>query len=312
MSADVLMQGLRTGLTPFLGLPLCVDPRQATGVVLGVPCDAGVINRPGARLGPWAMRAASMGLGTHPMPERLRLGRPTLGGAAARGWLDGGNIPTLPFSLSEALATVQDTVGAWAMTGCRTLMLGGDHSLTLGALRALALQHGPLGLLHVDAHPDAAHGAAWGTEIHHGTWLRQALEEGLVDPDRVMQAGLRAPRFADDERAFLQAAGVRMWTPADLRDPRMTSQLEADLAAVGQGPTYLSLDLDALDPVLVPAVAEPVPGGLSLAEVLLLIHGAREWPEPWVGADLMELAPTLEGAEASARVAVHLALHLLV
>lgn len=311
MSADVLMQGLRTGLTPFLGLPLCLDPRPATGVVLGVPCDAGVINRPGARLGPWALRAASMGLGSHPMPERLREGRPVLGPAAAHGWLDGGNIPTLPFSLAEALQTVEDSVGAWTMNGCRTLLLGGDHSLTLGALRALALRHGPMGLLHIDAHPDAANGAAWGTDIHHGTWLRQALEEGLVDSDRLMQAGLRAPRFDDEELAFLQAVGARMWTPADLRDPMLAQRLEEDLAAVGQGPAYLSLDLDALDPVLVPAVAEPVPGGLNLDETLSLIHAARKWSEPWVGADLMELAPTLEGAEASARLAVHLAVHLL-
>lgn len=311
MSADVLMQGLRTGLTPFLGLPLCLDPCAAPGVVLGVPCDAGVINRPGARLGPWALRAASMGLGTHPMPDRLREGRPLLGPPAARGWLDGGNIPTLPFSLKEALDTVQATVGAWAMHGARTLLLGGDHALTLGALRALARQHGPLGLLHIDAHPDAADGAAWGTDLHHGTWVRQALEENLLDPDRVVQAGLRAPRFDDDELAFLQAAGVRMWTPADLRDPRLDSRLAADLAAVGRGPAYLSLDLDALDPVLVPAVAEPVPGGLDLDDARRLIRGARGWSEPWVGADLMELAPTLEGAEASARIAVHLALHLL-
>lgn len=311
MSADVMMQGLRSGLTPFLGLPVCLDPRPTTGVVLGVPCDAGVINRPGARLGPWALRSASMGMGTHPMPERLREGHGRLGSPAAAGWVDGGNIPTLPFSLSEALETVQATVGAWAMNGSRTLLLGGDHALTLGALRALSRQHGPLGLLHIDAHPDAAHGAAWGTDIHHGTWVRQALEEGLLDPDRVMQAGLRAPRFDDGELAFLRAAGVRMWTPADLRDPQLSRRLEDDLAAIGQGPAYLSLDLDALDPVLVPAVAEPVPGGLNLAEALRLIHASRTWSEPWLGADLMELAPTLDGAEASARVAVHLALHLL-
>jgi arginase family enzyme len=311
MPADVLLRGLRTGLTPFLGLPLCIEPRPATGVVLGVPCDAGVINRPGARLGPWAMRAASMGLGTHPMPERLREGRPALGPAAAHGWLDGGNIPTLPFSLAEALETVEATVGAWSMNGCRTFLLGGDHSMTLGALRALAHRHGPMGLLHVDAHPDAADGAAWGTEIHHGTWLRQAIEENLVEPQRVMQAGLRAPRFDDEELTFLKAAGVRMWTPEDLRDPLLALALQEDLAAVGRGPAYLSLDLDALDPILVPAVAEPVPGGLSMAETLRLIHATRQWAEPWVGADLMELAPTLEGAEASARVAVHLALHLL-
>jgi arginase family enzyme len=169
-----------------------------------------------------------------------------------------------------------------------------------------------MGLLHIDAHPDAANGAAWGTDLHHGTWLRQALEEGLVDADRLLQAGLRAPRFDDEELAFLQAVGARMWTPADLRDPRLAEKLAEDLAAVGRGPAYLSLDLDALDPVLVPAVAEPVPGGLNLDETLGLIHAARNWSEPWVGADLMELAPTLEGAEASARLAVHLALHLLV
>lgn len=311
MSADTLMQGLRTGLSPFLGLPLRLDPQPVRGVVLGAPCDAGVINRPGARLGPWALRTASMGLGPHPMPERLRELPPMLGRPAGEGWVDGGNIPALPFSLVEALETVQATVGAWALHGCRTLMLGGDHTLTLGALRALALQHGPLGLLHVDAHPDAADGAAWGTDLHHGTWLRRALEEGLLDPERVVQAGLRAPRFDDGELAFLRAAGVRMWTPADLRDPHLTSLLAQDLASVGRGPAYLSLDLDALDPRLVPAVAEPVPGGLELPEALHLVHATRQWPRPWVGADLMELAPTLEGAEASARVAVHLALHLL-
>ncbi|WP_243321117.1 arginase family protein [Geothrix sp. SG200] len=311
MSTDVLMQGLRTGLTPFLGLPLVLDPQPATGVVLGAPCDAGVINRPGARLGPWALRAASMGLGTHPMPDHLREGRPRLGPGAADGWLDGGNIPTLPFSLAEAIETVQATVGAWAMTGCRTLMLGGDHSLTLGALRALALQHGPLGLLHLDAHPDAGEGAAWGTDLHHGTWVRQALEEGLLDPGRVVQGGLRAPRFDDGELGYLQAAGVRMWTPADLRDPRLASRLAADIAAVGRGPAYLSLDLDALDPVLVPAVAEPVPGGLSFEETVRLIQASRLWTNPWVGADLMELAPMLDGADTSARIGAHLALHLL-
>ena len=311
MSADAIFQGLRTGLTPFLGLPLELEPRAVAGVVLGAPCDAGVLHRPGARLGPWALRAASMGLGTRPMPQRLREGREPLAPAAAEGWVDGGNIPTLPFSLGEALAVVQATVGDWARCGCRTLMLGGDHAMTLGALRALARQHGPLGLLHLDAHPDAADGAAWGTEIHHGTWVRQAILEGLLDPGRVLQAGLRAPRFDDGELTFLAAAGVRMWSPADLRDPLLSLRLKEDLARVGEGPAYVSVDLDALDPVLAPAVAEPVPGGLALAEALRLVHAARAWPRPWVGADLMELAPDLEGGEATARVAAHLALHLL-
>lgn len=312
MSAEALMGCLRTGLTPFLALPQELEPRAAAGVVLGVPCDAGVLHRPGARLGPWALRAAAMGLGTRPMPQRLREGREPLAPAAAEGWLDGGNIPTLPFSLMEALEAIRTTVGAWAAFGCRTLLLGGDHAMTLGALRALARRHGPLGLLHLDAHPDAADGAAWDTDIHHGTWVRQALEEGLLDPDRVVQAGLRAPRFEEGELEFLRAAGVRMWTPEDLRDPLLALRLEEDLARVGEGPAYVSVDLDALDPAIAPAVAEPVPGGLTLAEALRLVHAARDWARPWVGADLMELAPDLEVGEASARVAAHLALHLLV
>jgi arginase family enzyme len=245
------------------------------------------------------------------MPERLRQGFSPSAPIAAAGWVDGGNIPTLPFSLAQALESTRVAVGQWAALGSRTFLLGGDHALTLGALRALASQHGPLGLLHLDAHPDAATGAQWGTETHHGTWLRQALAEGLVQPQRVVQVGLRAPRFDQEELAFLQASGVRLWSPADLRDQRLNAQLEADLALVGQGPAYVSVDLDVLDPALAPAVAEPVPGGLTFAEVLRLIHATRRWPTPWVGADLMELAPTLDGAESSARIAALLALHLL-
>ena len=311
MPTNALLQTLRTGLTPFLGLPLQVDPIFSHGVVLGAPGDAGVINRPGARFGPWAMRTASMGLGMLPMPTRLREGKPNLGPIAGRDWVDGGNIPTMPFSLQGALAAVEETVASWAVMGSRVLMLGGDHSLTLGALRALASVHGPLGLLHVDAHPDAADAAAWGTDLHHGTWVRQAIQEGVVDPSRLVQVGLRAPRFDEGELEYLRSAGARMWSPADLRDPSLFSLLQQDLSRLGQGPSYVSIDLDALDPVLIPAVAEPVPGGLDLPEALHLIQAARHWDRAWVGADLMELSPALEGADASARVAVHLALHLL-
>ena len=310
MSSDSLLQGLRTGLATFLGFPLQLDPAPAAGVVLGIPCDSGVINRPGARLGPWALRHATLGLGPHPMPNRMRGASPGLNSRGHHRWVDGGNIPTLPFSLSSAMETVQATVGAWALFGCRSLLLGGDHTFTLGALRAHALQHGPLGLLHLDAHPDAGDGAIWGTDLHHGTWLRQALEEGLLDPERVVQVGLRAPRFEDAEIRFLQAAGVRMWTPEDLRDPDLAACLQSDLATVGEGPAYVSLDLDALDPAFAPAVAEPVPGGLQPAEVIRVLRSCHAWPRPWVGADLMELAPTLDGADATARVAAHLALHL--
>lgn len=193
MTPDSLLTGLRTGLTPFLGLPLQLEPSKVPGVVLGAPFDGGVLNRPGARLGPWALRAASLGMGRLPMPLRLQGNgaEEVARGFAALDWVDGGNIPTLPFSIHDALAAVRDTVAAWASLGARTLLLGGDHLMTLGALRALAPQHGPVGLLHFDAHPDAGQGENWGTAHHHGTWVRAAIEEGLLDSRRTVQIGLR-------------------------------------------------------------------------------------------------------------------------
>jgi arginase family enzyme len=311
VNADPLLTALRTGLNSFLGLPLQLEPGEVPGVVLGAPFDGGVLNRPGARMGPWALRAASMGLGHRPMALRLQ-GQDEGGrGLAAVDWVDGGNIPTLPFGIPEALAAVDQAVGAWAGAGARTLMLGGDHLMTLGALRAHARLKGPLGLLHLDAHPDAGQGAPWGAACHHGTWVRQAIEEKLIDPRRSLQIGLRAPRFDSEELVFLAEAGVRMWTPWDLKDPRLASKLHGDLARVGQGPSYVSVDLDVLDPAFCPAVAEPVPAGLSVLELFSVLRDTHRWPAPWVGADLMELAPTLPGAEESARVGAHLALQLL-
>lgn len=199
----------------------------------------------------------------------------------------------------------------WLQAGARTLLLGGDHLMTLGALRAHAAQHGPMGLLILDAHPDAASGAAWGTDFHHGTWVRNALEEKLIDPHRTVQIGLRAPRQDEEEIRFLLKAGVRLWTPWDLKEQRLATQLQGDLARVGQGPAYVSVDLDALDPAFCPAVAEPVPAGLSVMRAVSLLRQVHLWTTPWVGADVMELAATCPGTEETARVGVHLALHLL-
>lgn len=251
------------------------------------------------------------GWGRVPLPLRFQGDESGAPGLAGDGWVDGGNLPTRPFDTQEALAAVTEFMGQWIGLGARTLLLGGDHLMTLGALRAHARLHGPLGLLMLDAHPDAADGQAWGTRFHHGTWLRTALEEQLVDPHRTVLIGLRAPRFGDEETRFLLKAGARLWTPWDLKDPRLTTQLQGDIARVGQGAAYISLDLDALDPSFCPAVAEPVPGGLNVMRTIALLRQTHAWTRPWVGADVMELAATLEGAEATARVGAHLALHLL-
>jgi arginase family enzyme len=312
LNPDDPLHSLRSGVTSFLGLPLQLQPEAVPGVVLGAPFDGGVIHRPGARLGPWVLRSASLGLGRSPLPLRFQGGEAgSIPGMAAAGWVDGGNAPTRPFDSGEALSTVTAELGAWVQKGARTLLLGGDHLMTLGALRAHSGKHGPLGLVILDAHPDASEAAPWGTRFHHGTWVRVALEERLIDPQRMVLIGLRAPRHEESEIRFLQKAGVRLWSPWDLKDPRLASQLQGDVARVGQGAAYVSLDLDALDPAFCPAVAEPVPAGLSVMRTISLLRQVHLWPVPWVGADVMELAATLPGAEETARVGVHLALHLL-
>jgi arginase family enzyme len=310
MPSEDLFATLRSGLTPFLGLGLRLEPEPAPGVVLGAPFDGGVLNRPGARLGPWALRAASLGLGRSPMPLRLQGHDEDSRGVAAVHWVDGGNIPTRPFSIAEALEAVDLMVSAWGRKGARTLLLGGDHLMTLGALRAHARIHGPLGLLHLDAHPDAGAPGPWG-DTHHGTWVRLAIQEGLIDPRRSVRIGLWAPRHDSEELVFLADAGMHLWTPWDLRDGHLPSQLQGDIARTGRGPSHLSLDLDVLDPAFCPAVAEPVPAGLTVTELYSLLRLVHRWPAPWVGADIMELAPTLPGAEESARVGAHLALQML-
>ncbi|HWQ10007.1 MAG TPA: arginase family protein, partial [Holophaga sp.] len=163
MTPDDLLHPLRTGVVPFLGLPLRLEPESVLGVVLGAPFDGGVIHRPGARLGPWILRQATLGLGRAPLPLRFQGDEGGVPGLAGEGWVDGGNLPTRPFDAQEALAAVTEHMGRWAGLGARTLLLGGDHLMTLGALRALARQHGSLGLLMLDAHPDSADGLAWGT-----------------------------------------------------------------------------------------------------------------------------------------------------
>jgi arginase family enzyme len=245
------------------------------------------------------------------MPLRFQGSENGAPGCAGLGWVDGGNAPTRPFGIDEALQAVTTLTEDWLEQDARTLMLGGDHLMTLGALRAHARKHGPLGLLVFDAHPDAADGGAWGSALHHGTWVRAAIEEHLVDPHRTVQIGVRAPRHEPSELQFLLKAGVKLWSPWDLKEARLASQLQGDIAKVGQGPAYVSIDLDAMDPAFCPAVAEPVPSGLSVMRAVSLVRMVHHWGHPWVGADVMELAATLDGAEETARVGIHLALHLL-
>ena len=274
--------------------PLAARP-QASFVACGIAWDGATTNRPGARFGPQAIRRASHMLcdATHPWLD-------VAPGAALA---DVGDLPLPNTSLAAMRAALQP-MAAQLLARHHMIWLGGDHSVTLPLLRAYRAQLGaPLALVHFDAHCDT-----WpdhqGEPSGHGTWVREALEEGLVDPAATVQLGIRSPaeRTARD---FVAARGGRSYSGRELRGLASPAQLEAVCAEVRQRvarrPVYLSLDIDCLDPAYAPGTGTPEPGGLSSAQVLTLLE---EWHDlAWVGMDLCEVAPPYDHAELTSAAA---------
>lgn len=266
--------------------------------VAGIAWDGAVTNRPGARLAPRAIRQASHMLcdGTHPhfdlSPVRL------LG--------DAGDLPLPNTSLAamrEALAPLAaDLIGRHHMA-----WLGGDHSITLPLLRAYRARLAqPLAVIHFDAHCDT-----WtdhfGEPSGHGTWVYEAIQEGLVVPSCFTQIGIRSAGERE-ARDYVARCGGRIFTARDLRGLVSPAQLAPVITAVrerlaqhGQPPVYLSLDIDCLDPAFAPGTGTPEPGGLSTNQVLTLLE---EWADlPFVGMDCVEVAPPFDHAELSSQAA---------
>jgi arginase family enzyme len=181
-------------------------------------------------------------------------------------------------------------------------LVGGDHTISLGALRALKRRHGPLGLIHVDAHSDTF-GPAWDIDVHHGTVFRHALNEGLLRPADVLQIGIRGPFTAKNDLEFAERAGIRVV---------MIDEVKSDLPGVlrsvaevsARGPHYVSFDMDGVDPAYAPGTGTPVPGGLTSYEALQLmrkVSGAQ-----LVGADVVEISPDHDVSGITSLLAVSL------
>lgn len=268
--------------------------------VAGVAWDGSVTNRPGARFGPQAIRQASHMLcdGTHPWFDVSPLGR--LG--------DAGDLALPNTSIErmrEAMAPlVHDLIRAHHMA-----WLGGDHSITLPLLRAYRAWLGrPLAVLHFDAHCDtwADH---FGEPSGHGTWVYEAIQEGLVIPECFTQVGIRSAgeRSARD---YVRDQGGLIYTARDLRGLESAQQLapvfggiRARLAEHGQPPVYLSLDIDCLDPAFAPGTGTPEPGGMTTNQVLSLLETLTDLP--FVGMDCVEVAPAYDHAELTSNAAAN-------
>jgi agmatinase len=263
--------------------------------VIGVPFDGAVTNRPGARFGPQEIRRASLMLcdGTHPHFNVAPFSQVC----------DAGDLRLPNTSLTEARKAIETQV-APLLKKYHCAFLGGDHSITLSLLRAYKAHFGkPLAMVHFDAHCDTWQDH-FGEPSGHGTWTYEAIKEGLVDPKKTVQIGLRS---AGDRaaREYVSDQGGAIYTARDLRGMESPAQLKPMLdaikARIGNTPCYLTLDIDCLDPAFAPGTGTPEPGGMTSAQVLTVLEELA--PLNFIGMDCVEVAPAYDHAELTTHAA---------
>ena len=285
------------GLLTFGGMPYTQDAAELSGVdvaVVGAPTDDLVSDRPGTRFGPRAIRAASCPPGPH-----LEAGIDAL---AELRVVDYGDAPVIPADVERTHAAIEALVGEVARAGVLPVVLGGDHSITEANVRAVAAAHGPVGLVHFDTHTDTGR-EVFGVERSHGTPMLRLVEAGHVDPRRYVQVGLRGYWPGEAEFAWQRERGISSFFAHDVRDRGIRAVVEEALAAAGDGPVFVSVDVDVLDPAFAPGTGTPEPGGLTSAELLWAVRAVGAGADV-VGADVVEVIPTAVGsADTTALVA---------
>ena len=266
-------------------------------VLLGIPTDLGATYQPGARLAPWQVRRVSALLqGYHPVHKREVF--------ASLAAVDGGNVAFPPFSPAAMREAVEEAAARVAAAGAAPFVVGGDHSVTLPLLRGLAKRYGPLAVVHIDAHLDTSGPETWGEPFHHGTPFRHAIAEGLVARGALFQVGIRGPLGAATDADLSLSHGGRIYLCEEVAERGAAAVGGEVRAGLGDHPTYISFDVDALDPAYAPGTGTPVPGGLSSREafgLLRALHGAEI-----VGMDVVEVAPALDQGDRTATLAAHL------
>jgi len=303
MTQQSALEYLAHGQIPFFRLPMAPVargiPQGTDAVLLGVPYDGGATYRPGARLAPFEVRRVSaLVQGYHPLHRLAVFDRV--------GAVDGGNVVFPPFDAAAVRDRVEEAVAAVVGAGAVPFVVGGDHSVALPALRAVARRRGPLAVIHVDAHLDTSGPEVWGERFHHGTPLRHALEEGLVARGQLHQIGVRVGFDADLARAH----AVNVYGMDELSDRGVPDVMARVRDAIGSLPTYLTFDIDAVDPAFAPGTGTPSPGGLTSREALRIVRLLRGLR--LVGMDVVEVLPARDHADITSLLAASLILEGIV
>jgi agmatinase len=283
------------GAATFLGTdyrpdaPLQTDFGGLDCALIGVPMDLGVTNRAGARLGPRAVRGVER---IGPIDHVLRIAPTTLLAVA-----DVGDVPMRSrFDLESCHADIERFYDSVVAAGVIPLTVGGDHSITLSILRALGRER-PVGMVHIDAHCDTG-GLYEGTRFHHGGPFRQAVLDGVLDPERTIQIGIRGG--AEYLWEFSHESGMTVLYAEDVLRMGHEAVIAKALEVVGEGPVYVSFDIDGIDPGFAPGTGTPEVGGLTPREVLAILRGLRGCHV--IGADVVEIAPQYDATTHTAQI----------
>jgi agmatinase len=276
------------GAATFARLPEVDRVSDYDIAVLGVPFDSGTSYRPGARFGPMAVRQASRHLrpGYH-----VELGLSPFTRVQVA---DAGDVAVTPFDIGSAVKQIRDHASDLISDHRRVVAIGGDHTIALPMLQAVNAQHGPVALVHFDAHLDT-----WDTYFDapttHGTVFRRAFEEGLLIEDHSIHIGIRGPLYGESDLADDRRFGFRTIRTSDVDDLGIRGTIDAVVDRVGDLPVYLSVDIDVLDPSIAPGTGTPEAGGLTSRELLRVLRGLTG--VHLVGADVVEVAPAYDHAE---------------
>jgi agmatinase len=289
------------GPATFARLPRADEVDHIDVAVLGIPFDSGVSYRPGARFGPTHIRESSRLLRPYNPAQRVSP-------FAAQQVADAGDLAVNPFSIDEAIASVEDAARTLLERAGCLLTLGGDHTIALPLLRAVAAVHGPVAVVHFDAHLDTWD-TYFGAAYTHGTPFRRASEEGLIDRSGCLHVGVRGSLYTADDLTEDTALGFQALPAAELDHIGITGLIERIRERVGGRPVYVSVDIDVLDPAHAPGTGTPEAGGLSSRELLAALRSFGELS--LVGADIVEVAPAYDHAQITGIAAAHVGYELL-
>ena len=289
------------GISTFARLPQIHEVPDFDIAVLGIPFDSGVSYRPGARFGPTAIRNAS------------RLLRPYNPAQDAAPFdlaqvVDAGDLGVNPFNIEKALGEIELGIASISSSTKRVLVLGGDHTIALPILRALNKIHGPLALIHFDAHLDTWD-TYFGEPCTHGTPFRRASEEGLIVKGSSAHVGIRGSIYDRTDLANDKELGFTIISAREIPKIGVDEVIKRVIERVGDRPAYLSIDVDVLDPAFAPGTGTPEAGGLSSREMLEILRGLSSLN--LVGADIVEVAPAYDHAEITSIAASHMAYEII-